>query len=119
MMYSFSFTFFVTTEKRRRVDEKRLENLSDELMHAMLERETDLAFDSSVGAILTAGEVDIDLSVKAGNEIAAAATARDFVIQSIRATGGTPIGIFVFPPSKPRKTPRQEWHERKAELTTA
>ena len=90
VMYSFSFTFFIATDKRRRLSAPALESISDELMHAMLERETDLVFNSSVGAILSKGEVDIDLSVEAPNEAVAAATARDFVIESIRATE-TPI----------------------------
>lgn len=119
MTYSFSFTFFVTGATGRRIGATRLENLSDELMHAMVERETDMVFNSSVGAVLTAGEVDVESSVKAQDEVAAAAIARDFIIESIRATGGTPMGIFVFPPARPRKTPRQEWHERRAELTKA
>ena len=61
--YAFTFGFFVTSDKGRRFGPPRLERLSDELMHAMLERETDLAFDSSVGAALMAGEVDVDLVV--------------------------------------------------------
>jgi len=117
--HSFSFTFLVTTEKAQPLVGDLLEHLSDELMHAMLETETDLAFDSSVGAILTTGEVDVSLTVATDHETDAAAIARDFVIQAIRATGGTPMGVFVFPPARPRTTPRQEWHERRAELTNA
>lgn len=117
MTYSFSFTFFVTGGAGRRVGARSLETLSNELMHAMLERETDIVFDSSVGAVLAAGEIDVDSSVKARSKVAAAAIARDFVIDSIRATGGTPMGIFVFPSADRRETSRQEWHERRAELT--
>ncbi len=116
-MYSFSFTFFVTSGTGRRASAARLEKLSDELMHAMLDRESGLTFDSSVGAVLTSGEIDVAVSVEATSEHAAATCARDFIIEAIRATGGTPMGIFVFPPKRPRKTPRQEWHERRAELT--
>ncbi|MCZ7533754.1 MAG: hypothetical protein M5U23_10145 [Acidimicrobiia bacterium] len=119
MTYSFSFTFFVTSGTGRRVGVANLENLADELMHAMTERETDMVFDSSVGGVLTAGEIDVEVTVEAASEGPAAAIARDFIIESIKATGGTPMGIFVFPPKRPRKMPRQEWHERRAELTNA
>ncbi len=119
MTYSFSFTFFVTDGTGRRTSAAHLENLADELMHAMIERETGMVFDSSVGGVLTAGEIDVESTVDAKSEYAAAAVARDFIIESIRATGGTPMGIFVFPPKRPRKMPRQEWHERRAELTNA
>lgn len=119
MNYSFSFTFFITSGSGRRFGATRLEGLADQLMGAMLERETDIVFDSSVGGALTAGEIDVGTTVDAANEASGAAVARDFIIESIRATGGIPMGIFVFPPKHPRKMPREEWHERRAELTNS
>ena len=74
-------------------------------MDAMLERETDVVFDSSVGAVLSTGEVDVDATVKAPNEAVAATVTRDIVIESIKAAGGIAMGIFVFPVTHPRKTP--------------
>ena len=120
MTYAFSFGFVVTEgEGDQNITGARLEVLADQLMQAMLERETALVFDSSVGATLAAGEVDVEVEVEAVHEQAATATARDFVIESIRAIGGTPIGLFVFPVEPKTGSPRQEWHERKAELASA
>lgn len=119
MRCTISFTFLVTSKTGRRCGATQLERLSDELMNAMIERETDMVFDSSVGGVLTIGEIDVEISVEAESESGAAATARDFVIESIKATGGTPTGIFVFPQGQPRKVSGQEWHERRAELTSA
>ena len=118
MDYSFNFGFFVTNHLNQKLSTTMIENTADELMHAVLSRENDLVFDSSVGAVLRKSEIDVDLVVDANNERAAAALAADFVSEAIREIGGTPIGLFVFPPAKPRKTPRQDWHERKAELLT-
>ena len=118
MTYAFTFGFLVTRANGLRLPADRLEQLTDELMTDMVDRETDAVFDPGVGATLTTAEVDIDLTVKARDEVAAAATARDFVIESIRAIGGTPIGLFVFPHSS-TESPREEWHERKAELVVA
>ena len=120
MTYAFSFGFLVTDEKGSPTVGGELEQVVDELMGVMLARETDLVFDASVGATITAGEVDVDISVALEDEVAAAAVARDFVIETLRAIGGTPMGIFVFPPSaEPPPGPRQQWHERKAEITIA
>jgi hypothetical protein len=117
-MYSFSFGLFVTDVENRQISPKRLEGLVDELRHVMIDCENELGFDVSVGAKLAAGEVDIDLVVAAERERTAAPLARDFVIEAIKKTGGTPIGLWVFPPTNPRKTPRRDWHERKAEMST-
>lgn len=116
MKYPFSFGFIVTDRESHPVTGKVLDEAVDALMDAMLERETDVTYDSSVGAALARGEVDVELEVSAHDEASAAALARDFVIQAILATGGTPIGLFVFPPRTPKVSPQQEWHERRAEL---
>lgn len=118
MTFSLRFTFFLTGSTGRRIGANRLEEASVQLMDAMLVRETDVVFDSSVSAVLSTGEVDVDATVKAPNEAVAATIARDFAIESIKVAGGIAMGIFVFPVTHPRKTPRQEWHERRAELTT-
>ena len=123
--HDFSFGFYVTTASDRRITASRLERLADELMQAMLDRETDIAFNSSVGASLTRGEVDIDLTVDAKDIRAAAPIARDFVIESIRAAGGTPIGIYIFDgeDDRPLRAPEklsgeapQRFHERKVSI---
>ncbi|MCH7669989.1 MAG: hypothetical protein IIC71_12435 [Acidobacteria bacterium] len=119
MPYTFSFTFFVTNATGRRASEKRLEILSDELITAMLKCETDIVFDSSVGGVLSTGEIDVDIAVNAETGFAAGAIAKDFVIESIKATGGIPAGILVFPPSPTRRSDRQKWHERRVELSEA
>lgn len=113
MTYSFSYTFFVTNASGRRLGATRLENLADELMHAMLERETNIVFDSAVGAVLSDGEIDVDASVGARNEDVAGTIARDFIIESIRSTGGNPVGIFVFPDDHEAVPPKQDWHVRR------
>lgn len=124
MTYPFSFGFVVTDGGSRPITGVDLDKTVDALMEAMLELETDVTYDSSVGAALSSGEVDVDLEVSAQDEGSAAVLARDFVMESIRAIGGTPIGIFTFPKetaisSASQLTPRQEWHERKAELASA
>jgi hypothetical protein len=116
MKYPFSFGFIVTDREHRPITGAPLDEVVDALMAAMLERETNLTYDSSVGVSLASGEVDVELEVSARDEASAAALARDFVVQSILATGGTPIGLFVFPPRTPQVSPHQEWHERRAEL---
>jgi len=122
MTYTFNFGFYITDGKSRMYDSPRLERLADELMHYMVEHETDLVFDSAVGAVLDAGEVDVEVEVSARNERMARPLARDFVSEAIRAIGGTPIGLFVFgDDDEPPKAPQapQEWHERRAELLDA
>lgn len=119
MTYEFTFGFLVTQADGLLLTPTRLEQIVDELMGDMVDRETDMTFDSGVGAALTTGEVDVDLTVRARNEVLAAGAARDFVTQSIVAIGGTPIGLFVFPHALTESTPREEWHERKAELVIA
>ena len=119
MTYPFSFGFIVTDRENHPVTGAVLDKVVDALMDAMLKRETDLTYDSSVGAALARGEVDVELEVSAHDEATAATLARDFVIQSILATGGTPIGLFVFPPRTAEVSPQQEWHERRAELVSA
>ena len=123
--HDFSFGFYVTTASDRRITASRLERCADELMQAMLDRETDIAFNASVGASLTRGEVDIDLTVDAKDIRAAAPIARDFVIESIRAAGGTPIGIYVFDGEDDRPLRASEklsgeapqrFHERKVSI---
>ncbi|MCH7668422.1 MAG: hypothetical protein IIC71_04340 [Acidobacteria bacterium] len=75
MIYPFSFTFFLTGSTGLRIGANRLEEASTQLMDAMLVRETDVVFDSSVGAVLSTGEVDVDATVKAPNEAVAATIA--------------------------------------------
>lgn len=117
MTYPFSYGFLVTDHESRALDPSILDGVVDELMSAMVARETDLTFDSSVGATLSRGEVEIEVAVAASDERAAAAIARDFVIESIRAIGGTPVGLFVFPEA-PAVHTAHEWHERRAELAS-
>lgn len=100
MSYEFTFGFLVTDRDNTPYPADTLEAILDDLMNAMLDRETDIVVDPSLGAALDAGEVDITVDIGAGDEHAAGAVARDFVIESIRAIGGTPIGIFVFPPPR-------------------
>ena len=45
--------------------------------------------------------------------------ARDLAIPAIQAIGGTPVGLFTFPRAPTSVTPRQQWHVRKAEFTSA
>lgn len=115
MTYPFSYGFVVTDDQGRALDPDRLAEITDELMSAMVSRENELTFDSSVGAALTRGQVEVEIEVAASGERAAAAIARDFVIESIRSIGGTPIGLFVFPETATSHT-SHEWHERRAEL---
>ena len=126
--YDFSFGCHVTTASDRRITASRLERFADELMHAMLDRETDIAFNASVGASLTRGEVDIDLTVDAKDIRAAAPIARDFASESIRAAGGTPIEISEIDdeddrppraPEKPSSKAPQRFHERKVSVSIA
>ncbi len=117
MTYAFSFGFLVTDDEGRLFDPTRLETITDQLMGAMLERETEAVFDSAIAAALAAGEVEIEIETEAANEREAGALARDFVIESIRAIGGTPVGIFVFADDAPSTS--QEWHERRSELVSA
>ena len=120
MTYQFSFGFIVTSSIDGRLyTDANLENIVDELMVTMLETETEIVFDSAVGAILSQGEVDIDVAVNAEDEVAAGAVARDFVIESIRNIGGEPIGIWVFPPDHGGSAGNQEqtWRNKRHELT--
>ena len=120
--HDFSFGFYVTTASDRRITASRLEEARlTNSCKRMLDRETDIAFNSSVGASLTRGEVDIDLTVDAKDIRAAAPIARDFVIESIRAAGGTPIGIYVFDgeDDRPLRAPEKALRRSAAALPRA
>jgi hypothetical protein len=117
--HSFVFGFVLTNADDQRYRHDELELLVDELADEMVSRETDLVFDSSITASLTSGEVDLEVSVEADSDYEAGTLARDFVIEAIRATGGTPIGLFVFPPATRRRPTGTAWNERRSEVATA
>jgi len=120
MTYQFTFGFFVTHDDGQHYDADAFEGILDNLMTTMVDRENDLVFDSSLGAALEEGYVDIEVAVEAESENMAAPLARDYVAEAIREIGGTPIGFFVFQPPEPdHAAPPQVWHERKSELTNA
>ena len=78
------------------------EKALDATMQAMLERETDIVFNSSVGASLTTGELYFDLTVRASNPEAARQIARAFVLESLRA-GGLECSVILRAPFESRQ----------------